>query len=219
MTSTPKINLAVSICWSLLSRIHHYYCLNYLNDDEEDRRDLITEAAWRIVSTASNVVSASFIRTLRWLFGLRGDCNEDSDVESMISNSSHNDSFTMWCTAVDGDSGLSNSILRNPSQKHQPTPKNHYPWHARWQTVWIAVWSLKRWLFGQWTQLGDVQTTNSRLQTTNWNCDDRNWKSSKRNQQTNVFSFKSTKYEKRRIFGSVVLRAPALAHGLKIHKM
>ena len=179
MISSTKINLAVRICWSLLSRIHHYYCLNYLNDDEEDRRDLITEAAWRIVSTASNVVSASFIRTLRWLFGLRGDCNEDSDVESMISNSSHNDSFTMWYTAVDGDSGLSNSILGNPSQKHQPTPRENYPWHARWQTVWIAVWSLKRWLFGQWTQNSTRRRTN---------CDDRNWKSSKRNQQTNVFS-------------------------------
>lgn len=85
-------------------------CRNYLIDDDEDRRDLMTEAACRIVSTASNELSVSFILTLRWLFDFLGDCKDCSDIESMILKNDHNDCLMGCCTRIDSDRRRSNSV-------------------------------------------------------------------------------------------------------------
>ena len=58
--------------------------LLYLIEEEVERRDRITDAAWRIVSTASKESLSSIILTLLPPLGVRGVCGTEFDVKSIL---------------------------------------------------------------------------------------------------------------------------------------
>jgi hypothetical protein len=68
------------ICYSSKSDFN----LDYLIEEEVERRDRMTEAACRTVSTASNESSASIILTLFSLLVVRGVCGTESILVSLL---------------------------------------------------------------------------------------------------------------------------------------